>query len=240
MTERLVAIHQPNFFPWLGYFDKLARADIFVLLDDVQFPKKGGTWVNRVRLLVNEKPSWVTVPVVRSYHGLREIREMRIDEQTPWRRKLLGTVQASYGRAPHMEEVMPLLSELIGNTTDEIAEYNRRSIAALADALGLETEMVLSSSLDVSGRATDRVIGLVKAVGGDAYLGGGGAAGYQEDEKFSDAGIELVYQRFEHPTYPQRADLPVPGLSVIDALMGLGFHGVRELLVAETEPEADV
>jgi hypothetical protein len=230
MSEKLVAIHQPNFFPWLGYFDKLARADVFVLLDDVQFPKKGGTWANRVQILIDGEPGWLTVPVVRSYHGVREIREMRIDEGTPWRRKLLGTIQASYGRAEHAEEVMPHLTELIENPTDELADYNSGSIAALADALGLETEMVVSSSLGVGGRATDRLIELVKAVGGDAYLSGGGAGGYQEDEKFSDAGIELVAQGFEHPSYPQRADAPVQGLSVIDALMSTGFSGVRELL----------
>ena len=86
----LVAIHQPNFLPWLGYFDKLARADVFVLLDDAQFPKKGGTWVNRARLLVSGRPDWVTVPVDRSYHGTRTIIEMQIDDARPWRRKLIG------------------------------------------------------------------------------------------------------------------------------------------------------
>lgn len=230
MTHRLVAIHQPNFFPWLGYFDKLARADVFVLLDDVQFPKKGGTWINRVRLLVDGEPAWVTVPVDRSYHGVRQVREMRINEQTPWRRKLLATIQASYGRASHKDEVMPLLSELIGNPTDELAEYNRASIAALADALGLTTEMVHSSSLGVTGRATERLIELVKAVGGRSYLSGGGARGYQEDERFAEAGIELVQRSFEPPTYPQLASAPVPGLSVIDALLNCGFEGARRLL----------
>ena len=230
MTQRLVAIHQPNFFPWLGYFDKLARADVFVLLDDVQFPKKGGTWINRVRLLIDEEPAWGTVPVDRSYHGVREVREMRIDEQTPWRRKLVKTIQTSYGRAPHRDEVMPLLSELIENPTDELAEYNRASIAALSQALGLTTEFVLSSSLGATGRATERLIQLVKAVGGSGYLSGGGAAGYQDDERFSEAGIELVEQRFDPPTYPQLASAPVPGLSVIDALLNCGFDGTRRLI----------
>ena len=232
MSEKLVAIHQPNFFPWLGYFDKLARADVFILLDDVQFPKKGGTWANRVRLLVNEEAAWVTVPVVRAYQGLREIREMRIDEQTPWRRKLLGTVQASYGRAPHADEAMPLLTELIENPTDELAEYNRASIEALAEGLGLETEMVLSSSLEAGGSATERLVRLVQAVGGTGYLSGGGAEGYQEDERFAEAGIDLVYQDFEPPTYPQPSPEPVPGLSVIDALLNCGFEGTRGLLHA--------
>jgi WbqC-like protein family len=230
MAPRLVAIHQPNFFPWLGYFDKLARADVFILLDDVQFPKKGGTWVNRVRLLVNGKPSWVTVPVDRSYHGVREIREMRIDEQRPWRRKLLATLQASYGAAPHYETVSPLLSELIGNPTDALAQYNHASITALAQAIGLTTELVLSSSLGVAGQATERLIELVEAVGGSRYLSGGGAAGYQEDELFAEAGVELVEQGFEPPIYPQLADAPVSGLSVIDALLNCGFQGTRRLL----------
>jgi hypothetical protein len=153
--------------------------------------------------------------------------------------KLLKTIQASYGRAPYWDEVMPVLSELIGNSTDELADYNRVAIARLADRLGLTAHLVLSSSLDVSGQATDRLIRLVKAVGGDGYLSGGGAGGYQEDENFSKAGLELVYQRFQHPTYPQRADAPVPGLSVIDALMGSGFRGVRELLRSGTERCAD-
>jgi WbqC-like protein family len=230
MSGGLVAIHQPNFFPWLGYFDKLARAEVFVLLDDVQFPKKGGTWINRVRLLIDDEPAWVTVPVDRSYHGVRQVREMRIDEHTPWRRKLLGTIQASYGRAPHKSEVMPLLSELIGNPTDRLAEYNRASIVALADELGLTTEFVLSSSIGVTAQATDRLIELVKAVGGSGYLSGGGAAGYQEDARFPDAGIELVHQRFEPPTYPQLASTTVPGLSVIDALLNCGIDGTRRLI----------
>jgi WbqC-like protein family len=230
MTTRLVAIHQPNFFPWLGYFDKLARADVFVLLDDAQFPKKGGTWINRVRLLIGEEPAWVTVPVVRSYHGVRQIREMRIDEQTPWRRKLLKTIQASYARAPRADEVMPLLSELIGNPTNELAEYNRAAIVALSDALGLKTEFVLSSSLGIGSQATERLIEIVKVVGGTSYLSGGGAEGYQEDERFSEAGIQLVQQGFEPPTYPQLASSPVPGLSVIDALVNCGFEGTRRLL----------
>ena len=232
MSDKLVAIHQPNFFPWLGYFDKLARADVFVLLDDAQFPKKGGTWVNRVRLLVNENPAWVTVPVVRSYHGVREIREMRIDEQTPWRDKLMATLQASYGRAPHADEVMPLLTELIANRTDELSEYNRAAIVALAGALGLETELVLSSSLGATSQATERLIELVRAVGGTAYLSGGGAEGYQQDELFSAAGLELVQQGFEPPTYPQPVSEHVPGLSVIDALFACGVEGTRGLLGA--------
>src|SRR5687767_2336536 len=110
---RVVAIHQPTFLPWLGWFDKLARADILVLLDAVQFPKKGGTWMNRVRMLVTGAPAWVTVPVDRKYHGVLQVREARVDDRKPWRDKVLKTVEASYGAAPHFEEVYPAVEELV-------------------------------------------------------------------------------------------------------------------------------
>src|SRR4051794_9997556 len=88
-SEVVVGLHQPNFFPWLGYFDKLVRADVFVLLDNVQFSKTGGTWSNRVRLLAGDAPTWITLPVVRAYSGVRLVREMQIDNRQPWRRKFL-------------------------------------------------------------------------------------------------------------------------------------------------------
>ena len=239
MAARVVAIHQPNFFPWLGYFEKLARADVFVLLDDAQFPKKGGTWVNRVRMLVNGRPTWVTAPVNRSYHGVREIREMQLDGSTAWRAKVVKTVQASYVRALQFDEVFGRISGLIENPTDELIAYNLTAIRALAHDLGLDTDkLVTSSELGVDAAATERLVSLVKAVDGDAYLAGGGAAEYQQDELFAQAGIELIPQRFRHPRYPQPVEPAVEGLSVIDALMNCGFEGTAALL-ASASPAGD-
>jgi hypothetical protein len=227
----LVAIHQPNFFPWLGYFDKLARADVFVLLDDAQFPKKGGTWINRVRMLVNGSATWVTVPVDRSYHGVRAIREMRIEESVPWRQKMLKTLQSAYGRAPAFDDVFPRLTELVENPTDVLAAYNETAIRTLAGELGLgATEIVLASALEIDAEATERLVRIVQEVGGGAYLTGGGAEGYQEDESFREAGIEVSYQDFRHPQYPQGQDEFEPGLSIIDALMNCGFDRTAALL----------
>ena len=99
--QRLVAIHQPNFLPWLGYFDKLARADVFILLDTVQFPKKAGSWMNRARLLVGGEPSWITVPVVRSYHGLRSTRAGAGDRKCYARLSRLTLVRSSLTTSCH-------------------------------------------------------------------------------------------------------------------------------------------
>jgi hypothetical protein len=230
----LVAIHQPNFFPWLGYFDKLARCDAFVLLDNVQFPRSSrGTYVNRVRVLVNDSPRWLTVPVARKQEGTPEIRDIRISESEPWRERLQKTIHHSYRRAPHFDEVFPRIEELIGNPAERIADYNETVIRSLAADLGIDaSKVVLGSSLDVEGSATDLLISITRAVGGTAYLSGGGAGGYQEDERFEQAGLELTYQDFQHPDYPQLVEPAVPGLSVIDALMSCGFEGTAALLGA--------
>src|SRR6476469_5556647 len=111
--KRVVAIHQPTFLPWLGLWDKLLRADVFVLLDDVQFPKKGGTWMNRVRLLANGDPQWVTVPVERAYHGVRTVREMRIDDVKPWRERIYATIEHAYSSAAHADEVLPVVRQAL-------------------------------------------------------------------------------------------------------------------------------
>lgn len=235
MNERVVAIHQPNFLPWLGYFEKIARSDVFILLDNVQFPKKGGSWTNRVRLLVSGRPKWVTVPVSRSYHGVRRIDEIEVDDTQPWRRKILETVRTSYARAPHFTEVFSLIESWLSNPTTRIAELNIVAIRDLAQHLGFETkDLVLASELDCSEKATELLICLTTAVHGTTYLCGGGAD-YQDDAAFAAAGLSLRYQDFEHPEYSQTGEEFHPGLSIVDALMWQGFAGTAELLLSEVK-----
>ncbi len=232
--RKVVAIHQPNFFPWLGYFNKLVRADVFVVLDNVQFPKTGGTWSNRVRLLVDGRPEWATMPVVRTYHGVRAINEMEIDNSLPWREKLLKTLETNYHRSQNFSQVFPVVAELVKNPTANLAEYNRSAIESLAISLGLDTsKLVVASTLAAEGQATDRLVAIVRAVGGTAYLCGSGAIGYQEDAKFAAAGLELIYQDYQHPVYPQGATREfIPGLSIIDALMHCSFPCTGALIAA--------
>lgn len=232
-AKKIVAIHQPNFFPWLGYFSKMVLADVFIIMDNVQFPKTGGTWINRVQLLVNGQPHWVTVPVVRAYHGVRRICEMEINNSTNWSEKLLATIRVNYARTPFYNEVFSILPELINNPHKLLADYNIHIIHAIANSLDINPgKLIPSSTLEANGDATDLLIEMVKAVGGTAYLCGGGSAGYLEEEKFTQAMIELIYQDFTHPIYPQgNTSTFISGLSIIDALMNNGFMRTRDLLI---------
>jgi hypothetical protein len=197
-----VAIHQPNFFPWLGYFDKLERADTFVLLDTVEFSK--GSRTNRVEVQVGGEPHWITAPVQRAGIG-GPIKAVLTDGQRDWRAKIARTLQQNYAGA----EALPLAEELIGNRDPHLATYNEHAIRRIAEALGITTPIVRASELDVDGRATELLIDILRAVGGAAYLEGGGARGYQDDAAFAAAGIEVIPQEFDAPH----------GLSVLHELL---------------------
>jgi hypothetical protein len=231
-SRTVVAIHQPNFLPWLGFFDKLAHSDVFVLLDSVQFPRTSkGTWINRVKLLVGGEARWATVPIVRSDGSILAIADVRIDDSRPWRTKLARTIELNYRRAAAFEEAFPLVAELLATTEERIAAFNERNVRRLAAALGLDTgKIVRSSDLEVEGQSTELLIELTLAVGGTAYMPGADAYRYQEDEKFAARGVELAPQAFVHPTYRQAVEHFVPGLSVVDALMSCGLAATGELV----------
>lgn len=228
----VVAIHQPNFYPWLGFFDKWVRADVIVFLDDVQFPKTGGVWTNRTGILYQGGRAWLTASIDRAFHGVREIREIELARDPAWREKLMRKFEQAYAAAPKREEARSLLAADLFGGQSLLIDLNVDSLRTIGTTLGLDGgKIVLSSSLGVSAVSTERLVAIVEKVGGDVYLCGGGAAGYQQDELFAHAGIEVRYQNFQHPTYTQSGASPlVSGLSILDAFSFIGIDCVRRLL----------
>lgn len=231
----ITAIHQPNFFPWMGYFSKIFRAHRFVFLDHIQLPRKGaGSWVNRVKILVNGNESWLTVPIVRqkSRQGLQSINDTLISNEPRWRDKMVKTIDLNYRKAAHYDEVRDFLVGLLNFPSDNLSDYNRQSILAISKLLGAaEEKFVRSSDLNVTGQSTELLVNITKAVGGNVYMCGGGAAGYQQDELFDRGGLQVKYQDFKHPEYPQLVAKEFkPGLSIIDVLMNVGFEKTKEML----------
>lgn len=227
----LVAIHQPNFFPWLGYFDKIRRADAFVFLDAVDYPRSGsggmGSWTNRVRLSIQGEARWITCPLQRMPLG-SPISAARIDDRQPWRGKLLKTLETNYRKAPRYAEAIDLLEPLIRAQYDALADLNIAAVQAIATKLGVTTSFLRQSQMPHAGQSTALLASLVSAAGGDAYLAGGGAGSYQEDGLFAAHGLKLVYQGFLPSPYGNEARF-IPGLSVIDYLMHDG-RPLEELL----------
>jgi len=231
--DRTVAIHQPNFFPWLGYFDKIRRAQVFVVLDHVQYAKTGGTWSNRVRMRIGDEARWVTAPISRAYHGLVPINAVTWDSSKDWRSRIFKSIVSSYGKARFFRETITLLEPLLFNPEANLAAYNLKALKEIAAHISLGIEhWVMSSELDVAGHRNDLLVDIVRSVGGNRYLCGGGSSEYQNDDAFSAAGIDVVYQQFVHPIYPQGSANFIAGLSIVDALMHVGASGTRALVLA--------
>ncbi|MDZ4368787.1 MAG: WbqC family protein, partial [Afipia sp.] len=176
-----------------------------------------GSWTNRVRLSIQGEARWITCPLQRMALG-SPISAARIDDRQPWRSKLIKTLEANYRKATHYSQAMELLAPLILAPHDALAELNIAAIQTIASKLGVTTRFLRQSNLTYTGQSTVLLASLVSAAGGDTYLAGGGAGGYQDDEIFAAHNLKLVYQDFAPRPYGDEARF-IAGLSVIDYLM---------------------
>jgi hypothetical protein len=225
----IVAVHQPNYLPWLGYFYKIAHCDIFVMLDDVQFTKNG--YQNRTRIKGPKEAVWLTQPVRQSGRSLQTTDTVEFDSNRfDWRDKHLKSLVANYSRAAHAHEILDACRAWLGGTSPYMATTNIQIIQAVARLLGLGTEIVVSSTLGVDLAKGDRLAEICRRLGASTYLSGHGARSYQHEEQFRDRGIELVYSDFAVREYPQLWGEFCPGLSIVDALFNVGSLGTLALL----------
>jgi hypothetical protein len=219
----ILAAHQPQFLPWLGYFDKMARADAFVLLDDVQFKKN--EWQNRNKIWSREGGHWLTVPVVHGH--LDEIRAVKLDNTSAWRKKHAATLQQTYSRAKHFKEGWELWRPMYETRAETLLEMNLYSIERVREALAIKTPMPLSSTLGVEGKATERLVNLCRKLGADTYLAGAGGHDYMDLPLFEAAGVKVIFQDYKHPVYEQFGGPFVSHLAAIDLLLHLGPEAAR-------------
>jgi len=226
-----VAIHQPNYLPWLGYFHKLSQADIFVFLDDVQFSK--GSYTNRVQILTPSGVKWLTIPVkVNLGQAITEVCFADFD----WRTRHIDILSNAYVGAPEFSIVWPEIKEIILDANvDSLAEVNISLVTSLASKLGVICQFRRSSELQLASGSDDRLIEITSQLApGGTYLSGKGGAKYQDPEKFLRAGLNFAYLSYDPPAYQQshlseKLDF-VPGLSVLDAIFHLGWKGTAELI----------
>ncbi len=218
----IVSAHQPNFAPWLGFFDKMLHSDVLVLLDNVQFIKRG--YQNRARIKAAGGPQWLTVPVISKGRYDQATRDVEIDETARWRAVHLRTLHTVLAKAPHRDELLEVVEPIYGrDDVHRLVDLNLALIRAMADRLGIATRLVSASELDVEGSSTRLMLSLTRAVGGDAYLSGPTGRKYLEPELFDEAGLELRYHSFDAFEYPQLHGAFEPGLSCLDYVANCGF-----------------
>lgn len=195
----ICAIHQPNFFPWAGYFDKIKKADIFIFLDEVAYPKSGsgtGSWCNRVKMLSNNQSTWFGLPIKRQ-SGVQLIKDVEFVDREYNVKKLLKLLEYNYKKALGYSKLFSIIEPLMLYSQNNLVEYNINAIMTLADYLGLKTKFIRQSELKHTKHSTELLIELIQQVGANIYLCGMGSSGYQDDALFSKAGITLCYQSID-------------------------------------------
>ena len=221
VAEVSVAIHQPNFLPWVGYFDKVARVDTFVLFDDVQLPQ-GKSFCSRVKIKGSNGPQWLTVPV--SKKSKAQINQVAI-VQNGWARKHVRTIEQVYGKAPYFEKFWPGIRATISEDWVLLADMNCALIETISRLGGIETNFVRSSSFDSAPVSADeRILSILKSTNAAVYVSGEGAGSrrYVQSEEIAAEGVRLVWQEFQHPVYPQLAEPFDSHMSVLDMMFMTG------------------
>ena len=227
--NKTVVIHQPDFVPYLGFFQRFLSADEFIVLDHVQFVNSARGWTHRDKIKSATGERWLTLSVKRAPRDT-PINEIELSTSVDWVTDNLNLLKQNYRHAPFFDEVFPLVVQLYEEPFRLMADFNLRFIEVLMDLLDVRLPWVRSSSLQPQGSSNELLIDLLGKVGATHYLSGNGARDYMKPEKFARAGIEVIWQEFKHPVYPQQFGSFVPHLSVLDVLFNCGVTDSRKIL----------
>ncbi len=217
----IITIHQPEYLPWLGFFDRIQKSDQLVLLDDVGYQKNG--FINRNKIKTAKGWQWITVPVLGRSPN-QKINEVLIDNNQDWKSGHWKAMDFNYSKAPYFKKYADFFNELFKKEWLKIADLDAYLIKNIASFLGFKTKIIASSSLKTAGLKTERLVNICKEFDADTYLSGPGGRNYMDLEQFEKENIKVVFQDFNHPGYKQQFASQgfLPNLSVIDLLFNCG------------------
>ncbi|MDA0999848.1 MAG: WbqC family protein [bacterium] len=217
----IVSIHQPAYLPWLGYFHKILRSDVFVLLDTVQLEKNGYT--NRNRIRTPSGVQWLTIPLRMKGHTGKTIGEMEINTAVAWMKKHIRTLEQAYGKRPFYPAHAPEVEALIDAAGGSLLEFLRKMLSHFLETLGMaEKKIILASELEAKDHRSELLLAICREIGADAYLSGAGGRDYLDVKLFEDVGVEVFFQDFRHPEYDQGYADFAPSMCILDSLFNIG------------------
>jgi hypothetical protein len=224
--KKTVVIHQPDFLPHLGFFHKLLHADKLVILDDVQFLRRG--WSHRDKIKTRNGEVWLTVGLKKSPQNSK-INEMQLNNED-WKDKHLNLIRQNYKQAIYFQEIYPYIENLYSGIYDSLISFNLASINMLMNMFSIKIDLSYSSHFFLKSKSNQLLVDILCNEDATHYLSGIGAKDYYEKEPFSKAGIEVIWQDFRHPTYPQLFGEFTPYLSSIDLLFNCGIMQSKLIL----------
>lgn len=225
----IVAIHQPNYLPYLGFFDKMKKSDIFVIYDDAQFNKHDFQHRNRIR--IHDGGKWLTVPVVKEEISLKEIKIINEPQKNKphWSKLHLREIHANYAKTDFFNVYEEEIRKIYEISYDKLVDLNMNFIKFLMTALDIDVKIVYACDFELKTKSSQKNLDLVEAVGGDMYLSGPAGRNYLDLSLFEKKGISVEFQEFKHPVYKQRYERFVPNMAAIDALFNVGKMPMEEV-----------
>jgi hypothetical protein len=228
----VLVAHQPQFMPWLGFFNKAAMGDVYLIHDTDQFKKK--TFENRNKIRIQNPPgwTWITAPVSGKSEILN-ISEVKFSN-TNWQNKALKTIELSYRKAPYFDNYFGIIEKIFKFNDDSLRDFNINAIKIFFDLLEIKVPVYRSSELIrqgyvLKGQSTDAVISMCKWFNAKIFVAGVMGKTYLEKDKFEKNGIQLVFQKFIHPIYQQMHGDFIPYMTIVDLLFNHGSES-REIL----------
>lgn len=215
-----VVVLQPGYLPWLGFFDQMRRADVFVYYDDVQYDTHG--WRNRNRIKTQQGSLWLTVPVRHSGLSKPRILDVTIDPRANWAKKHVASIRQAYAAAPFIRQYVPVLEEILMRPWERLVDLDIAVAALVAEWLGVRRQIERASELGIEGGQSDRLVNICRHFGASRYLSGNAAQEYLDVALFERSGIAVEWQDYTHPVYPQLHGEFVPFMSAIDLVLNCG------------------
>jgi hypothetical protein len=225
-TMTTLAVMQPTYMPWMGYFGLIDQVDTFIFLDDVQLARQ--SWQTRNKIRGSDgKELMLSIPVRHSGELDQALNTVQVNDHQPWRKKHGRTIQQAYARAPHGAAASDLWQKVLENSEDKLGAITQNAITTICDEIGISTDLHTASDFARHTDRTSRLIALCSDAGADTYLSPLGALDYlREDnaeQRFTDAGLTLKFQTYEHPNYDQGSGEFLSHLGIVDLLAFCGL-----------------
>lgn len=227
----ILAGHQPEYLPYLGFIYKIAKADKFVLVDHVQYLEKSFQNSNRIRTAPGQEGfTWLTVPVLTHDRRYQKICDVEIDNSIDWGKKHWKTIFLNYKNTPYFSDYREFFEKLYAKKWDKLADLTETIIYYLTEQLGIKTPIIKSSAYDFKEKKNNLLIEMCRKLKVDTYLSGPGAKNYVDEEKFKENGLGHIFSDFKHPEYSQKYKPFVQNMSVIDLLFNCGHDSLNIIL----------
>jgi hypothetical protein len=214
-----IAIHQPQYFPYPGFFHKLSLSDAYVIMDDVQYDKR---FTNRNKIISPQGPMWISVPINKSQKFLPN-NEVEINNDLPWAEVHWKRIQSSYNRTEFFHLYKGYLEQLYGRHWLKLFDLNFETLKQVISWLGIKIDIIKESELHINSKSTQRLVDVCNAVGADTYVAGSGSKNYMEEQIFNRNNVKVLYQNYVPTPYKQYLSKEfIPNLSIIDMLANKG------------------